>query len=275
MAIVISARSPAAKAAPSSAMRAGPHRTWFRNRPRRLAIGLGLALLASTVSSITGCETQPVIVTGPSLSTDELLALVDASDWNGIADGHIACNESSDACAKAHATHADACLRLAIQLPADASAARGRTRRLLDNAESGYRRALKLRPAGESASLASYHGGLLLTLSERRNRLDAEQQGNKLQRENQKLLKAAERARNEVADSALGFIYGASALVYDALLREQGSERCNELEQAATMLARAPAPPRELGDEEQRLQALIERELQKNACRPAAEPAGT
>jgi hypothetical protein len=126
---------------------------------------------------------------------------------------------------------------------------------------------LKLQKSSDNASVASYHGGLLLTLSERRNRLDASVQENKLDRENQKLLKASEEARTTVPDSALGYIYGASAHVYNALLKESGRNRCDDLARAASMLRRSPPPPRELSEEERRLQTLVERELRQNQCR--------
>jgi hypothetical protein len=222
----------------------------------RLLITLILLLLA-------GCKMPPL---GAPLSAKELHALVEANDWEAIANSQLDCEQPGDACAAAHANHADACLRLAIQLPVEASAARGRTRHLLDGAESGYRKALALQRSSDALSLASYHGGLLLTLSERRNRLDVSEQERRLERENEKLLQAAEQARRAVADNALGFIYGASAHVYRALRREPGAERCDELQQAATMLQQAPPPPPELRGEAQRLQTLVARELQENAC---------
>ncbi|WP_200344059.1 hypothetical protein [Halochromatium glycolicum] len=210
-----------------------------------------------------GCKMHPV---GPPLSAEELYALVDASDWEAVAHSRLDCEQPGNACAAAHASHADACLRLAIQLPVEASATRGQTRRLLDSAESGYRQAIALQRSSDAPSLASYHGGLLLTLSERRNRLDVSEQEQRLERENEKLLEAAEQARSAVADSALGFIYGASAHVYRALRREPGADRCDDLRQAAAMLQQAPSPPAELSGEAQRLQTLVTRELQENAC---------
>ncbi|WP_462321134.1 hypothetical protein [Halochromatium sp.] len=197
--------------------------------------------------------------------------LVVASNWEGIAGSNIQCSEATDVCAEAHAIRADACLRLVIELPADASATRGRTRELLDAAESGYRQALSLQRSSESPSIASYHGGLLLTLSERRNRLDASVREKKLDRENQKLLEAAKEARAQVPDSAFGFIYGASALVYQALLNESGSDRCQGLEQAAVMLKRSPTPPDELLNDQQRLQQLIQRSLGESDCMGAQQ----
>jgi hypothetical protein len=219
---------------------------------------LGLFLLMNPA-----CKMQPM---GPPLSAEELWSLVDSSDWEEIAQSQLDCDQPGDACATAHASHADACLRLAIQLPVEASSARGRTRRLLDGAESGYRKALALQRSDDPPSLASYHGSLLLTLSERRNRLDVSEEEQRLERENEKLLQAAEQARSAVADSALGFIYGASAHVYRALRRKPGPDRCNDLQQAAVMLARAPSPPGELVGEMRRLQTLVARELQENAC---------
>jgi hypothetical protein len=208
---------------------------------------------------------------GPSLTPSQLQALVAASDWESIAGSNIQCSKSTDLCAEAHAIRADACLRLAIQLPADASATGGRTRRLLDAAESGYREALTLQRSGESPSIASYHGGLLLTLSERRNRLDASVPEKKLDRENEKLLAAAKEARARVPDSAFGYIYGASALVYHALLKESGSDRCLGLTQAARMLNRSPEPPTELVNDQQRLQTLIQRGLRDSDCAPTRQ----
>lgn len=225
-----------------------------------------LALAAAVTVAAVGCETQPIVDSGPSQPVSQLQALVDANDWETLAETAVNCNDRSDACAEAHATRADACLRLAIQLPPNASAERGRTRRLLDRAESGYRKALKLQKASDSARVASYHGGLLLTLSERRNRLDASVRENKLDRENQKLLKASDQARRAVSDSALGFIYGASAHVYNALLKESGRDRCDDLRQASSMLKRSPTPPRELAEEEERLQTLVEREMSQSRC---------
>lgn len=234
-------------------------------RPTMRAL-LQLALVVIPLVAMLGCQTQPVIGSGPGLSSDEIKALVAAGDWPGIAAAQVDCNDASDLCAELHAIRADACLRLAIQLPADASATKGRTRQLLDDAESGYRLALQLQGSSESPRVSSYHGGLLLTLSERRNRLDDSVQENKLDRENQKLLSAAEQARTAVPDSALGYVYGASAVVYHALLKESGTDRCDGLTQAAAMLRRSPKPPAELIDEQQRLKTLIERSLRDSRC---------
>lgn len=232
---------------------------------------IGLIGLIGLSALLVGCQTQPIAESGSGLNPSQLQALVAASNWEGIAAASIQCKEASDLCAEAHAIHADACLRLAIQLPADASATGGRTRKLLDKAESGYRQALDLQPSSESPRIASYHGGLLLTLSERRNRLDASVREKKLDRENQKLITAAKEARARVPDSALGFIYGASALVYHALLKESGSDRCQGLAQAATMLKRSPKPPAELVDEQQRLQTLIQRSQRESDCAPSRQ----
>jgi hypothetical protein len=238
-----------------------------RNPVHRRPVLRWQSLLVATVILATGgCETQPVMDAGPGLPISRVQALEAANDWEKLAETQIGCNDRSDACAEAHATRADACLRLAIQLPLNASAERGRTRKLLDRAESSYRKALKLQKSSDTARVASYQGGLLLTLSERRNRLDASVEENKLDRENQKLLKAAAEARSKVPDSALGYIYGASAHVYNALLKESGRDRCDDLRQAAIMLKRSPPPPRELSDDEQRLQTLVERELRQNRC---------
>lgn len=230
-----------------------------------------LPLIAAVLGLVVGCETQPIAESGPGLNPSQLEALVTAGNWEGIAASTINCSQPTDACAEAHATHADACLRLAIQLPADASATHGRTRKLLDAAEDGYRRALALQRSGQSPSIASYHAGLLLTLSERRNRLDASVREQKLDRENHKLLGAAEEARAQVPDSAFGFIYGASAMVYHALLKESGSDRCADLRQAEVMLKRSPEPPPELINDQQRLQRLIQRGLRESNCAAARQ----
>lgn len=210
---------------------------------------------------LSGCVTLPALDQGPPLSKPELQALVDAGDWDTLAKSQVDCDDATDDCAKAHASRADACLRLAIQLPVEASATRGQTRRFLDSAEAGYRKALLLQQSSDSPVVASYHGGLLLTLSERRNRLDETVREQKLDRENRKLLEAAALARSEVSDSALGFIYGASALVYEAALKEDDAQRCNDLREAKAMLQQSPPAPRELIEDEERLQDLVARQL--------------
>jgi hypothetical protein len=225
-------------------------------------------LIIALLGLLLGCQTQPGSVSGPEMATNQLQPLVDANNWEAIAATRVNCRQSTEDCAEAHAIHADASLRLAIQLPPEASATRGRTRKLLDAAESGYRQALALQPSPQSPSLASYHGGLLLTLSERRNRLDASVREQRLDRENQKLLAAAEVARVQVPDSALGFIYGASALVYHALLKDSGGDRCAGLAQAEAMLKRSPTPPAELLKDQQRLKTLIQRSKQESRCAP-------
>ncbi|MFP4603062.1 MAG: phosphatase PAP2 family protein [Halochromatium sp.] len=241
-----------------------------RHAPRRglLRTLFVVAFLALAV----GCETQSIVGTGPELDLEQLQERVAASDWEAIVAATIDCDEPSDTCAEVHAIQADACLRLAIQLPAEASATGGRTRRLLDAAEAGYREALRLQRSREAPAMASYHGGLLLTLSERRNRLDASVREQKLARENQKLLEAANQARAQVPDSALGFIYSASALLYHALLMESGSDRCHGLGQAEAMLKQTPVPPAELVNDHQRLQTLIDQELGKSNCARAPRP---
>ncbi|ESQ10397.1 MAG TPA: hypothetical protein DDY14_15710 [Chromatiaceae bacterium] len=191
-----------------------------------------------------------------------------ASDWNSIAVTKIACGARTEHCAKAHATKGDACLRLAIKLPQSASAKDSRTRDLLDCAEQGYRKALQKQPSKTEPSRISYHGGLLLTLSERRNRLDDAVKDKKLDRENEKLLMAAQDARREVPGSALGFLYGASAYVYRATLHPRGRARCNDLRQAVAMMQRSPPPPRELAAEQARIRSLAQRQLRQNQCPP-------
>lgn len=237
--------------------------------PRRSRAALPM-LLALAALALGACKTQPLVPAGVAIEPEELQRLAGDRDWNSIAEARVDCDARADACAEAHATWADACLRLAIELPADALATRGRARRLLDNAEYGYRTALTLQPESEAPSRASYHGGLLLTLSERRNRLDASVRERRLARENQKLLRAAKTARSEVADDALGYVYGASALVFDALLSEPGPDRCRALRAAESMLERAPEPPPALLGEQRRLERLVARELRGNGCPAAA-----
>jgi hypothetical protein len=220
-------------------------------------------LLAAAVATtaLTGCA-------GPAdqkALNEAMTARAVAGDFHSIAVTNIRCNTPTEECAKSHAVKGDACLKLAIQQPVTASAQDTRVRELLDCAEAGYRKALELQPDRNATSRISYHGGLLLTLSERRNRLDDVQE-KKLDRENEKLLMAAQDARREVADSALGFLYGASAHTYRAALLPAGRARCNDLRQAESMLGRSPAPPPQLADEQQRIRTLVAQQLRANGC---------
>lgn len=215
--------------------------------------------------ALAGCATQPG-QSGPLLGDEKVLALAAEGDWATLAAGRVACRAQTEDCAKAHAAQGDACLRLAIELPLDAEQNQSHLRGLLDCAEAAYRQALAYQPDPNLASRVSFHGGLLLTLSERRNRLDNLERGDRLGMENERLLVAAQAARRESAGNALGFIYGASAHAYRALLKPAGRARCNDLRQAEAMLNRAPPPPRELSDERTRISTLIARELRSNGC---------
>ena len=197
----------------------------------------------------------------------ELARLAEAGQWREIAEKNVGCSSRTEACAKEHAIKGDACLRLVIQQPVSASVDDKDTRKLLDCAEDAYRRALEASPSKSAPSRISYHGGLLLTLSERRNRLDARTKERKLDRENEKLLIAAQEARREVPDSGLGYLYGASAYVYRASLNPEGRARCNDLRQAEALLKRSPPQSRQLVDEELRISVLVKRELRESRCR--------
>lgn len=216
------------------------------------------ALLAALL--VGGCAT-----TDDEALSERLTARAVAGEFNAIAVTNIRCNANTEACAKSHAVKGDACLKLAIQQPQSASLKDSGVRDLLDCAEAGYRKALALQPERNAPSRISYHGGLLLTLSERRNRLDGVGE-QKLDRENEKLLIAAQDARREVPGSALGFLYGASAHVYRATLKPRGRDRCNDLRQAESMLSRSPAPPNELADEARRIRSLVQQQLRENRC---------
>ncbi len=223
----------------------------------RPAVAAAAVLVAALSAGCAG--------TTDSVSSETLTARAVAGDFNSIAITDVRCNVSSEACAKSHAIKGDACLKLAIQQPRTASLRDTKTRELLDCAEAGYRKALTLQPDREAPSRISYHGGLLLTLSERRNRLD-DGGDRKLDRENQKLLIAAQNARGEVPTSALGFLYGASAHVYRATLQPAGRERCGDLRQAEAMLQRSPPPPEELAQEHNRIRSLVQQQLRDNRC---------
>jgi len=226
-------------------------------------VRLGFALLPAALLTA-------ILAAGCASTTDgglgnTLPAHAVAGDFNSIAVTDIHCNDRTEACAKSHAVKGDACLRLAIEQPQSASAQDAKMRHLLDCAETGYRKALALQPQKSARSRVSYHGGLLLTLSERRNRLDDVKE-QKLDRENEKLLIAAQDARREVPSSALGFLYGASAHVYRATLAPQGHARCNDLRQAESLLKRSPPPPSALVEEQRRISSLVQRQLRSNGC---------
>jgi len=226
-----------------------------------VSAGPAFVLMVLLASVLGGCAEQPVSET----TAAELERMAVAGDWNSIAVTDVNCTSQTETCAKVHATKGDGCLRLAIQQPQSASAQDSRMHELLDCAEQGYRNALARQPSKTAPSRISYHGGLLLTLSERRNRLD-NVRVNKQDRENEKLLMAAQDARREVPDSALGFLYGASAHVYRATLKPRGRDRCNDLRQAESLLRRSPPPPEELAAEQERIRALTQRQLHENAC---------
>jgi hypothetical protein len=219
-----------------------------------------LLATAAAVAALAGCAG-----TDQRDINENLTARAVAGDFHSIAVTDIRCTARTEECAKSHAVKGDACLKLAIQQPATASAQDAKVRELLDCAEAGYRKALELQPDRNATSRISYHGGLLLTLSERRNRLDDVKE-KKLDRENEKILMAAQDARREVADSALGFLYGASAHTYRAALLPAGRSRCNDLRQAESMLGRSPAPPPQLADEQQRIRTLVAQQLRANGC---------
>lgn len=172
-------------------------------------------------------------------------------------------------CAQQHAEKADACLRDAIELSLAQSHWDSDVRRLLDCAERNYQSALRVSAADKGApARISYHGGLLMTLSERRNRLDDQARDGELARVNEQLLAAADAARLEAPDDALGFLYGASARLFRATLHQDTDKRCSDLRDAAAMLAKTPAPPAPLGTEEKRLSALATSELARCEVQP-------
>ncbi len=221
----------------------------------------GVLAIAAVLSALAGCATT----TDQEAVNETLRARAIAGDFNSIAVTNIRCTARTEECAKSHAVKGDACLRLAIKEPAGASAQDAKMRELLDCAATGYRQALELQPDPKARSRVSYHGGLLLTLSERRNRLDDVRE-KKLDRENEKLLMAAQDARREVPESALGFLYGASAHLYRATLLPAGRDRCNDLRQANSLLQRSPAPLPQLADEQGRIDGLVREQLRNNRC---------
>lgn len=229
------------------------------HRHRAAVVCLLLATLA-----LTACETAPLAVDGDE--NPALERMLSAGDWAALSTANIRCATPGEACAKAHAAKGDACLRLAIQLPPSASEKDARTRQLLDCAEENYHKALAQQTTSAAPSRVSFHGGLLLTLSERRNRLDALAKDKQLDRENEKLMMAAQNARREAAGSALGYLYGASALAYRATLKPTGRDRCNDLRQAEMLLGRSPSPPPELTDEQARITRLVGQQLRANGC---------
>lgn len=228
------------------------------HRHHRAAALVALLLLA-------GCAAPTV--TGEDGGDPALERLAAAGEWTTLAAARVSCaSGSGDGCAKAYASKGDACLRLAIQQPPGASDKDAQLRELLDCAEDNYRKALvkqtsKATPAGQSI-----HGGLLLTLSERRNRLDDMAKEKKLDRENEKLMMAAQDARREAAGSALGYLYGASAHAYRAMLKPAGGDRCPDLRTAEMLLQRSPTPPPQLVEEQQRLNGLVGKQLRASGC---------
>ena len=224
---------------------------------------LAQIIIIAMLAGIGGCAPTTTIQ-----GDTDLQRLASAGQWRAITEASVRCSDRTEACAKQHAIKGDACLRLVIQQPVSASADEKNTRKLLDCAEDAYRRALATSPSKSASSRISYHGGLLLTLSERRNRLDAFTKERKLDRENEKLLLAAQDTRREVPDSGLGYLYGASAYVYRASLKPEGRPRCDDLRQAERLLRRSPPQSRQLVDEERRISALVKRELRESRCAP-------
>ncbi|WP_143741779.1 hypothetical protein [Thiorhodovibrio frisius] len=166
--------------------------------------------------------------------------------------------------AEQDASQADDCLRQAIELPHTTSDRDANMRQLLDCAERNYKKALRLSASEQATSRrVAYHGGLLLALSERRNRLDDNTREPRVGRENDKLLKAADAARREAPDRALGFIYGASARLFRATLTEDDRSRCEDMRAAAEMLTASPIPPDALVGEQKRLVELADSELER------------
>lgn len=127
-------------------------------------MGLGLALPVVLLAALlgAGCATPD-----DAALSERLTARAVAGDFNSIALTDIRCNARTEDCAKSHAVKGDACLKLAIQQPQTASIQDSKMRDLLDCAEAGYSKALELQPDRNAPSRVSYHGGLLLTLSER------------------------------------------------------------------------------------------------------------
>lgn len=233
----------------------------MRTAFQALALTLLLPLLLS------GCSGTPTTGgTGGGDAGAPLERMVVAGDWNSIAVTRVKCNLRTESCAKSQAVKGDACLRLGIKQPQNASTKDSRVRKLLDCAEEGYRKALEQQPSKSGPGRVSYHGGLLLTLSERRNRLGDAVKEKKLDRENEKLLIAAQQARREVPGSALGYLYGASAHAYRAALHPRGRDRCDDLRQAEAMMRRSPPPPPALLAEQERIRSLVQRQLRDNGC---------
>jgi len=226
------------------------------SRGKRIAIAFVLLGLSS-------CAEMPAV---PNAASDaDVQELAAAGDWAALTQARIRCDDEED-CAKRYATLGDACLRLVIEQPQAASTQQERIRRLLTCAEQSYRDALERSPPKAAPARVSYHGGLLLTLSEWRNRLDGGIDASERERANQQLLMAAQDARREVPSSALGYLYGASAHVYRAALKPNAGHRCSDLRQAEAMLRRSPPPPPQLVDELGRIQSLVARELRESRC---------
>jgi hypothetical protein len=227
--------------------------------------GVAIVLLAmGCVGPVELEETDAA--TGAGGGNERIQRLADAGDWSTLAHTSVRCRGRSEACAVNHATKGDACLRLAIQQPPRTSTRNARLRKLLDCAESAYRQALDKTPEGAAPARLSYHDALLLTLSERRNRLDVERGNGRQEQVNDQLLMAAQAARREAPGSALGFLYGASAHVYRAALKPTPRHRCNDLRLAESLLRRSPPPPPTLRDEFRRISGLVTRELRESRC---------
>ena len=226
----------------------------IRSLEQLLVVGIAAGLL--------GCAPIPI---ADEEGAAQLGELATAGNWNAVVNASIRCSERGDACAKQYAAKGDACLRLAIQQPQSASVRDNRTQKLLDCAVESYRNALQQAPS-DAPSRTSYHGGLLLTLSEQRNRLDSRTPDSQRERNNETLLMAAQDARREVPSSALGYLYGASAHVYRAALKPDPRHRCSDLRQAESMLKRSPPPPPTLADEAARLKSLVARQLRESRC---------
>lgn len=181
----------------------------------------------------------------------------------GLFGGSCRAGENKN-CAEDQAKKADDCLRQAIELPHSTSYRDQRMRQLLGCAERSYRKALELSASDQgSIRRVAYHGGLLLALSERRNRLDDNTREPRIGRENGKLLEAADATREEAPESALGFLYGASARLFRATLSDDPASVCTDLREAAAMLDASPPPPDALAGEQERLTELALSELKR------------
>lgn len=228
-----------------------------RHPPLRV---LGCIVIAVTLA---GCETLSVALTDES-AEDAPERATGGGFFAALRRGDAKCSaDTPEECAEQEAAQADECLRQAISKPINTSFRDAEMRRLLDCAERHYVQALRLTATEPGTSArATYHGGLLLTLSERRNRLDERAGASQMGRENARLLEAADAARAEAPENALGFVYGASARLFRATLVTDASRRCTDLREAASLLSTSPAPPDALFPEQARLSALAITELE-------------